>query len=112
MIGQRLKQLREEKGLSQQQLADLVNLSQQTIGHYEVERAEPSIKTLEMFADIFDTTTDYILGRTHVKKSTETSAPLRADDSKDDLPPEVLEEIELIKDYVIDRYRKKKRGGR
>ncbi len=41
MLGKRLKELRELKGLTQQELAGIMNLSQQTIGHYEVGRAKP-----------------------------------------------------------------------
>lgn len=67
IFGQRLKKLREEAGYTQQQLAKLVSLSQQTIGHYEVGRAKPDADTLEMFADIFGTTVDYLLGRTEIR---------------------------------------------
>jgi len=70
MLGKRLKKLREQFGYTQQQLADLVSLSQQTIGHYEVGRADPDIDTLKLFADIFGTTADYLLGRTDLKNST------------------------------------------
>lgn len=67
MLSKRLKTLREEKGLTQQQLADVVNLSQQTIGHYEVGRANPDTITLQKLADILDCTVDYLLGRSDVR---------------------------------------------
>lgn len=44
-------------------MAKLVNLSQQTIGHYEVDRAKPDLETLQKFADIFNCSVDYILSR-------------------------------------------------
>ena len=39
--------MRENKGLTQKELAERVNLSQQTIGHYEVGRAKPDLETLQ-----------------------------------------------------------------
>jgi transcriptional regulator with XRE-family HTH domain len=64
VFGKRLKKLREEKKLTQEQLGKLVNLSQQTIGHYEVNRAKPDLETMRRFAEIFNVSTDYLLGRT------------------------------------------------
>lgn len=60
----RIKILREQKGISQQTLADMFNLSQQSIYKYENELAEPSIRTLKDLADYFHTTIDYIVGYT------------------------------------------------
>ncbi len=57
----RIKLLREQKGISQQALADMFNLSQQSIYKYENDLAEPSIRTLKDFADYFHTTVDYIV---------------------------------------------------
>ena len=62
MFGKRLKKLREEKELTQEQLGKLVNLSQQTIGHYEVNRAKPDLETIQRLAEVFNVTTDYLLG--------------------------------------------------
>jgi len=47
MFSKRLKELREEKDLTQAQLGKLVNLAQQTIGHYEVGRAKPDFETIQ-----------------------------------------------------------------
>lgn len=67
-LGKRLKTLREEKDLTQGQLAKLVNLSQQTIGHYEVDRAKPDLETLQKLAEVFNCSIDYILGRTNIRR--------------------------------------------
>lgn len=61
MIGDKIKKLREQKELTQEQLARLVNLSQQTIDHYEKGRAKPSIDTVGLFANIFNVSADYLL---------------------------------------------------
>jgi transcriptional regulator with XRE-family HTH domain len=69
LIGKRLKELRESKELSQEDLGKLVNLSQQTIGHYEVDRAEPKSETLNILADYFHVSVDYLLGRSDIKRN-------------------------------------------
>lgn len=65
MIGELLKKFRTDKGMTQQQLADLVNLSQQSIDHYENNRSKPSLDTIKMFAETFNTSVDYLLGRSN-----------------------------------------------
>ncbi len=57
-----LRLLREEKGLSQQKLADMLNISQQAIFKYEKTANEPDIATLIMLAEIFDVTVDFLIG--------------------------------------------------
>jgi len=64
-----LRPLREEKGLSQQELADLIGegMSQAQIHSYETYKYRPDIETLSKIADILETTIDYIVGRTSYK---------------------------------------------
>ena len=106
LLGKRLKELREERNLSQKQLADLVNLSQQTIGHYEVERAEPGIKTLEMFARIFHTSTDYLLGLSNSRYPREILNATGIAEDLSDLPETARKEIEDFKEFVREKYKK------
>ena len=49
---EKLKQLRQEKGVSQQNVADEVGLSQQTINRYENHKIEPDIDTLKKLPTI------------------------------------------------------------
>ena len=60
----RLKQIREEKGLSQNELAKKINMTQQRISSYENGIREPDIETLKILADFFDVSIDYLLGKT------------------------------------------------
>ncbi len=62
-----LKKLRQSFGISQQQLADQIMVSQQSVNKYENHEVEPSIATLIKIADYFDVSTDYLIGRTSVK---------------------------------------------
>lgn len=58
-----LKSLRNRNKISQQQLADVIGVTQQSINKYENHSIEPDIETLIKIADYFETTIDYLVGR-------------------------------------------------
>ena len=58
-----LRHLREIHEISQMKLAELLNLSQQSIHKYETSSTEPDIATLCILADFFHTSVDYLVGR-------------------------------------------------
>ena len=62
LLGKRLKELREEKGLTQKEIADKLNLHSVTYLHYEKDQREPPLKILMEMALFFDVSTDYLLG--------------------------------------------------
>ena len=63
MLGKILKELRNEKSLSQQELAKQIGVSQKAIDYWEREVNEPKASYIVKLADFFETSTDYILGR-------------------------------------------------
>lgn len=63
-FGERLAALRKEKGISQAQLAKMLNMGQSTIAMYERNKRRPDPETLERLADFFQVSVDYLLGRT------------------------------------------------
>lgn len=63
MLGDNLKQLRKDKGLTQQEMANLFGISRGTYAHYEINRREPDAETLSKLADFFGVTVDDLLGR-------------------------------------------------
>lgn len=63
----RLKQLREERNITQQELADQLSCSQQSINNYENHGTQPDIDMLCRMADFFDTSVDYLIGNTNVR---------------------------------------------
>ena len=69
LIGDRLAELREEKGLKQRELADKLHLSKSTISTYERDKHCPEYKILIRIANYFDVTTDYILDNSNKKQS-------------------------------------------
>lgn len=62
-VSEQLKNLRIGVKMSQKQLAELLNTSQQNIFRYESGIAFPSEETLLWYADYFDVSLDYIFGR-------------------------------------------------
>lgn len=58
----RLAKIRQDNKLSQQQLAEMLHVSQQAICKYELGQSEPDISTLKLMADIYHTSVDYIVG--------------------------------------------------
>lgn len=63
----RLKQLRQEKGISQLKLAMDLSTNQNTISRYETGEREADYKTLIKIADYFNVSIDYLLERTENK---------------------------------------------
>lgn len=68
MFKDRLKLLRNERCLTQQQFADQSGLSRSMIAHYEKGTREPTLEALEIVADFFNVDTDYLLGKTDIRR--------------------------------------------
>ncbi|MFZ4908213.1 helix-turn-helix domain-containing protein [Enterococcus thailandicus] len=62
-FGARLKELRKNKRLTQQELGDIIHVSKVSISGYERGERSPDRETLTALADFFEVTTDYLLGR-------------------------------------------------
>lgn len=60
------KVLRENRSYTQQQLADALHVTKNSISHYERGISMPDLGTLCAIADIFDVSLDYLLGRSDV----------------------------------------------
>ena len=64
----RLKELRKSRKISQLKLALDLHMNQNTISRYENLEREADYETLIRFADYFDVSLDYLLGRTDKQK--------------------------------------------
>jgi len=60
-FGAKLKKLRTEEGLTQQQLGDLLGVSKSVVSYYEVNERVPSPDTLVKISKVFHVSTDYLL---------------------------------------------------
>lgn len=90
-FGDRLRLLREEQKLGQKEIAALLKISVSAVGKYENEQRTPPPKTINILADFFHVSTDYLLGRAEVRD------PLILK-IMPGLPEQAREEIE---DYII-----------
>jgi transcriptional regulator with XRE-family HTH domain len=64
MLGKRLIKLRKGKKLTQQDMADKLNISRSAYAGYEIDRRVPEYNTLENMANLFGVSIDYLVGRT------------------------------------------------
>lgn len=85
----RLRLLREEAGLSQKAVAQIIGVSQQSINKYENHNIEPDIETLIALADCFHVSVDYLIGRNDTENASDHDAPFLPD----------AEEVELLRKY-------------
>ena len=68
MIGRRIKELRTENGLTQQELAKILNVSSMSISFYENEQGKPDSEFIIACSRFFDVSTDYLLGKTYKRR--------------------------------------------
>lgn len=61
-IKTRIKELRKEKGLTQKQLAVLLNKSETGLASWEQGLSEPNVNDLRLLCEIFECSADYLLG--------------------------------------------------
>lgn len=69
-FSQRLRELRLEHKLTQNDLAKVINATRSTIAMYESGKREPNLETIEWFADYFNVDLNYLLGKTNIRNST------------------------------------------
>lgn len=95
-FGQRLRLLREEKKMVQKEIADLLGVSQSTIGKYEADQRTPSPKAIIKLAVFFNVSTDFLLGHSDIRN------PIGS--QYGDLPEEAVKEIEEFRKYIEYKY--------
>lgn len=71
-LGENIKKLRKEKNLSQEQLAEMLNVSRQAVSKWESGKAYPDIENLILLRDIFNVTLDDLIINDNKTKSEDT----------------------------------------
>ncbi|MCU6794210.1 MULTISPECIES: helix-turn-helix domain-containing protein [Paenibacillus] len=61
--GHRIASLRDERHLTQEELAHKVGITRSALSHYENSRREPDYDTIQKIADFFSVSIDYLMGR-------------------------------------------------
>lgn len=69
-IGTRIKELRKVKNISQEELANELSVSRQTISKWESDTVSPDINNIEMISNFFEVSTDYLINGKENKTST------------------------------------------
>lgn len=96
LFGDRLRMLREEKGLTQKELGEIVKVSERVIGYYEANNRFPKDEnTLKRMADYFNVSVDFLIGRTDIRNHADNTS------SKVNQEMKVMDEdkLTLINDY-------------
>lgn len=68
--GNRIAELREQRGWTQEELATSVGITRAALSHYEKNRRKPDFETLTRLADRFDVSIDFLIGRTKHDRTT------------------------------------------
>lgn len=61
-MGERLRELRLARGISQEEVARHIGITRSAYSHYEINNRQPVYETLIKLADFFDVSLDYIIG--------------------------------------------------
>lgn len=72
-LGQKIKKLRNEKGLTQKDLADSLNVTFQTVSKWENDENEPDVNTLKELSKIFECSIDFLLNEEEIDYKKETT---------------------------------------
>ena len=110
-FGDRLRMLRTERGLTQQQLADKFNYKKSSISGYEREERKPPLDFVGKLADHFSVSVDYMLGRTDIRSINIPKEFIEGIEYAQEkgIPPEdlkvIIETFEQIKP-ILDKLKK------
>lgn len=110
MLGARIKLLREELGLKQEDLAKKLSVSTSAIGMYERDLREPNNELTLKIANFFNVSIDYLLGKTDIRNPEEIKNIKFANAGGLDtegLDNEDLEELQRQIDYIKKMKRSK-----
>ena len=107
ILGSRIKSLRKAKGLTQEQLANLINVTKVSICCYEKGNRTPNLETFIDLVNVLDTNPNYLLG-TDVKVVAEDEEEYSITLPKEDI--QIINEIRKNKDLINYLREDPKRG--
>ena len=79
----RLRELRDERGMSLDDLADALHVNKSTLSRIENEQREPKESFIRECSDYFNVSTDYLLGKTDLRNYSDYHPSLTAKDERD-----------------------------
>jgi transcriptional regulator with XRE-family HTH domain len=105
-FGSRLKEVRLERGLRQEDIGNIVHVGKSTVSQWENNIHVPDIETIRKIASYLNVSTDYLLGLSDIKTPIETIAAHRSDDPMSELPEEARKSLEDFKQFILRKYSK------
>ncbi len=90
-IADRLKELRKKAGYSQEQLAEMLNISRQAVSKWESAQGNPDIENLIKLTEIYNVSADYILSGQEKEEVPEPPEPKQTD--KMQMYPEIRQAL-------------------
>ena len=103
-LGARLRKARERKGWTQTYVCQKLGISNSTLSGYERNYREPDMGMIKAFADLYDVSVDWLLGRTNIPNPIPTIAFHRSDDPMADLPEEARKSVENFIKFIKKQY--------
>lgn len=103
-FGNKLKQLRLENNMTQEELSNILNVSRATVGRYENDERFPDKNILEKIADFFEVSIDFLFERVY-KKNGHFQTNIKEDSNKYEFYKEIMNEIniKLIEENIIKK---------
>jgi len=89
----RIAELREGRGLTQEEVAQSIGITRASLSHYEKNRRKPDFEILTKLADVFGVSIDYLIGRT-------THSEVVMDDDV----RHFVDDLELSDDKLLERF--------
>ncbi|MDU4952942.1 MAG: XRE family transcriptional regulator [Clostridium cadaveris] len=108
-FGQRLRELRTENNLTQEELASHFGLHKTRISQYELDKRQADDEMKKKFAIYFNVSLDWLMGLTDMRNYTDDSTStvaLHSDHEYDALPEEAKKEIANYIEYIKQKYKK------
>lgn len=99
-LGNRIRGLRSKKNLTQLEVARQLNMGRSNFGHIENDRVIPSSHDLDKIADILDSTSDYLLGRTNEPETQFLSSAVLTPKDKRDIAKDLEEMLAALESNV------------
>lgn len=104
-LGDSLRNAREAKNLTQKDVSRKTGINNKTISNYENDVSSPDPNTLKSFADIYETSVDYLLGRLNIHKETDLEAKVSSSLNTDGLPEEAVKKVEEYIELLRLKYK-------
>lgn len=102
-FGKIFRQLREEKGFSQEKIADMLRVSKSTVSMWEIDKRSAQRSTMEEICDIFNVDMDYLCGRTDVRRRVSFDNDGNTYINAPEYSPEMIEMIYLFSKLSDDQ---------